>query len=146
MSDASAGAVAWVFPGQGSQAVGMGRKLYDEFPAVRRVYDEAGEVLGLALARLCFDGPEEELNRTVNAQPALLATCYAHLLALHERGRLLTAPRFVAGHSLGEYTALVAAGTWSLSTALRLVRARGEAMQAASDAAGERHGRRDRCE
>src|SRR5690242_19309366 len=114
MSDAPAGAVAWVFPGQGSQAVGMGRKLYNDVAVARRVYDEADEVLGFPLSRLCFEGPEEELNRTVNAQPALLITSYAHLLALHERELLLTAPRYVAGHSMGEYSALLAAGAWSL--------------------------------
>ena len=137
MSLAPAGAVAWVFPGQGSQTVGMGQALYAALPAVRELYDRADAVLGFPLSRLCFAGPEDELNRTVNAQPALLVTSLAHLMALHDRGLAVHAPLLVAGHSLGEYTALLAAGAWSLTTALQVVRARGEAMQAAGDASGE---------
>jgi [acyl-carrier-protein] S-malonyltransferase len=124
---------AWVFPGQGSQTVGMGRALYEAIPAVRALYDEADAVLGFALSRLCFEGPEAELNRTVNAQPALVVTSLAHLVALRERGVPVPAPQFVAGHSLGEFSALLAAGAWSPAGALRVVRARGEAMQAAGD-------------
>jgi [acyl-carrier-protein] S-malonyltransferase len=124
---------AWVFPGQGSQAVGMGHALYESVPAVRDIYAQADDALGFALSRLCFDGPESDLNRTVNAQPALLVTSFAHLTALRERGAPLPAPRFVAGHSMGEYSALLAADALDLPAAVRLVRARGEAMQAAGD-------------
>jgi [acyl-carrier-protein] S-malonyltransferase len=124
---------AWVFPGQGSQTAGMGRALYQELSAVRALYDQADDVLGFALSRLCFEGPEAELNRTANAQPALVVTSLAHLVALRERGVAVPTPQFVAGHSLGEYSALLAAGAWSLAEALRVVRARGEAMQAAGD-------------
>jgi [acyl-carrier-protein] S-malonyltransferase len=124
---------AWVFPGQGSQAVGMGHALYESVPAVRDIYAQADDALGFALSRLCFDGPESDLNRTVNAQPALLVTSFAHLTALRERGAPLPASRFVAGHSMGEYSALLAADALDLPAAVRLVRARGEAMQAAGD-------------
>ncbi len=127
---------AWIFPGQGSQTVGMGRDLYEEFPAARAIYDRAGQVLGFDLARLCFEGPAEELTATENAQPALLATSIALLAALgwtEDGGGALEGPAFVAGHSLGEYSALVAARALSLDTALRLVRRRGELMAAATE-------------
>ena len=121
-------ATAFVFPGQGSQAVGMGRAWHDASHAARRVFEEADEALGFALSRLCFEGPEEELQLTANTQPAILAASIAMLRAAEER---LGAPALVAGHSLGEYTAHVAAGTLTLADALRLVRRRGELMQQA---------------
>lgn len=125
---------AWVFPGQGSQAVGMGRDLYEEFPAARAVFDEADAALGLPLTRLCFEGPESDLTATENAQPALLTVSTALLRALEAlRGMPLPAPQAVAGHSLGEYSALVAAGALSFAEALRLVRRRGELMAEARD-------------
>jgi [acyl-carrier-protein] S-malonyltransferase len=123
---------AFIFPGQGSQVVGMGRELYEQSPAARMVFEQADAALGFALSRLCFEGPEEQLTATENAQPALLATAVATLAALAETTDV--APfvaeraRFVAGHSLGEYTALVAAGALDLPTAVRLVRRRGELM------------------
>ncbi len=120
--------VAFVFPGQGSQAVGMGRALFEAFPESRAVFEEADEALGFALSRLCFEGPEDRLRLTANTQPALLATSVAALRPLVARG---VRPAWVAGHSLGEYTALVAAGAIGLGDALRTVRRRGEYMQEA---------------
>jgi [acyl-carrier-protein] S-malonyltransferase len=116
---------ALLFPGQGSQRVGMGAALARAFPAARRVFEEADEVLGFRLSRLCWEGPEAELTLTRNTQPALLATSIAVLRALE--------PRFdaCAGHSLGEWTALVAAGALPLADGLRLVRLRGGYMQEA---------------
>ncbi len=123
--------VAYVFPGQGSQRVGMGRALAETFPEARAVFEEADETLGFALSVLCFEGPEDELRLTVNTQPALVAASVAALRCYRARGLETETPDFVAGHSLGEYTALVAAGALELGDALRLVRARGEAMQKA---------------
>jgi [acyl-carrier-protein] S-malonyltransferase len=120
--------VAFVFPGQGSQAVGMGRALVDAFPESRAVFEEADAALGFALSRLCFAGPEAELQLTANTQPAILATSVAALRPLLARG---ARPGWVAGHSLGEYSALVAAGSIGLADALRTVRRRGEYMQEA---------------
>ncbi|HSD28182.1 MAG TPA: ACP S-malonyltransferase [Vicinamibacteria bacterium] len=120
--------VAFVFPGQGSQAVGMGRALFDAFPESRAVFEEADEALGFALSRLCFEGPQSELQLTANTQPALLATSVAALRPLVGRG---ARPEWVAGHSLGEYSALVAAGALGLGDALRTVRRRGQYMQEA---------------
>ena len=120
--------VACVFPGQGSQAVGMGRAWAEEFEASRRTFTEADEVLGLPLSELCWQGPEEELQLTANTQPAILATSVAIQRVVASRA--LT-PVVMAGHSLGEYSALVAAGTLSFGDALALVRKRGELMQRA---------------
>ncbi|MCS6780519.1 MAG: ACP S-malonyltransferase [Geminicoccaceae bacterium] len=125
---------AAVFPGQGSQAVGMGRALADVSPAARRVFAAVDEALGEALSRLIFEGPAETLTLTENAQPALLATSIAAVRALEERlGRALPERLLcVAGHSLGEYSALVAAGALDLADAARLLRLRGAAMQRAT--------------
>jgi [acyl-carrier-protein] S-malonyltransferase len=120
--------LAFVFPGQGSQAVGMGRALAQAFPESRAVFEEADQALGFALSRLCFEGPEEELRLTANTQPAILAVSVAAQRALAARG---LRPEWVAGHSLGEYSALVAAGSLSLADAVRTVRRRGEYMQEA---------------
>ena len=123
---------AFVFPGQGSQAVGMGRDLYEQEPAVRALFDEADAALGIPLAQMCFEGPREELTATEHAQPALLATSVALLIGLACGADPLPFvtrhASFVAGHSLGEYTALVAARALDFPTALRLVRQRGELM------------------
>lgn len=123
------GKLAFVFPGQGAQSVGMGKDVFDAVPEARLVFETADQVLGFPLSELIFHGPEEELKRTINAQPALLATSMALLSAL--RVRTDVRPDYVAGHSLGEYTALVAAGALSFEDALRLVRARGECMEEA---------------
>ncbi len=120
--------VAFVFPGQGSQAVGMGRELAEAFPESRAVFDEADAVLGFSLSRLCFEGPEEDLQLTANTQPAILAASVAALRPLVARG---VRPDWVAGHSLGEYSALVAAEALTVAEALRTVRRRGQYMQEA---------------
>lgn len=120
--------LALLFPGQGSQKAGMGRDVYEASPAARSVFDAADAVLGMPLAKLCFEGPDEALLPTEVQQPAILATSIALLRALEERvGRI--AADFVAGHSLGEYSALVASGALGLEDALRLVRARGSYMR-----------------
>lgn len=119
---------AFVFPGQGSQTVGMGRPWAERFPRARETFDEADEVLGMELSKLIWEGPEEELTLTANTQPALLTVSVAILRVLE--GSALE-PRAVAGHSLGEYSALVAAGVLGFPDALRLVRRRGELMQEA---------------
>lgn len=121
-------ATAWIFPGQGSQKVGMARAWAEAFTAARAAFDEASEALGLDLARLCWEGPESELQLTENTQPAILAASVAIARVLADRG---LAPAAVAGHSLGEYSAHVAAGTLSLGAAVRLVRQRGKLMQQA---------------
>ncbi len=124
---------AFVFPGQAAQAVGMGRDLAEAFAAARQVFEEVDEVLKQNLARLMFEGPEDELILTENAQPALLAVSLAALRVLTDEGNvdIAKACRFVAGHSLGEYSALAAAGTFALADAARLVKVRGRAMQEA---------------
>lgn len=125
-------ATAFLFPGQGSQFVGMGRDLYRREPAARAVYDRADAQLGFSLSRLCFEGPEEELTDTVNQQPALFTTSLAAWETIRARGGLPPAD-YVAGHSLGELSALAAAGSLSFDDGLRLVRRRGEAMKAAGE-------------
>ena len=120
--------IAFLFPGQGSQAVGMGRELHQHFPVARAVFEEANEALGFSLSGLCFEGPEEELKRTENTQPAILTVSLAVLRVLAERG--ITC-QLAAGHSLGEYSAHVAAGTLPFAEAVRTVRNRGRYMQEA---------------
>ncbi|HXZ94699.1 MAG TPA: ACP S-malonyltransferase [Dehalococcoidia bacterium] len=121
--------VAYVFPGQGSQSVGMGLDLYKTYPSAKKVFDEADVSLGFPLSRLCFEGPEEELTKTHNVQPAILVVSIACLKALQEaRQGDFPSPAFVAGHSLGEYTALVTAGGLDLADAVVLVRERGRLM------------------
>lgn len=122
--------LALVFPGQGSQKVGMGRAWADAAEEARRTFEEADEVLGFPLSRLCWEGPEEELGLTTNTQPALLATSIAIHRSLASHG-LDVQPIAMAGHSLGEYSALVAAGALDFADALRLVRKRGQLMQEA---------------
>jgi len=120
---------AFIFPGQGSQSSGMGKDLAEKFPVARQVFEEADDALGFAISRLCFEGPAEDLQLTENTQPAILTVSVAAFRAMMEAG--IGAPAFVAGHSLGEYSALVAAGALSLSDAVRTVRARGRYMQEA---------------
>ncbi|PBB93325.1 [acyl-carrier-protein] S-malonyltransferase [Mesorhizobium sp. WSM3864] len=125
-------AVAFTFPGQGSQAVGMGKDLADAFPEARHVFEEVDEALGEKLSKLIWEGPEETLTLTANAQPALMAVSLAAVRALESRGfSLKDKVAYVAGHSLGEYSALAAAGFVSVADAARLLRTRGNAMQAA---------------
>ena len=121
--------IAYIFPGQGSQHAGMGKDLADNFPAARQVFEEADSALGFALSELCFNGPADQLQLTENTQPAILTVSIAALRALETEG--LAKPDFVAGHSLGEYSALVAAGSLKLTDAVRTVRARGRYMQEA---------------
>ncbi len=125
-------AVAFTFPGQGSQAVGMGKDLADAFPESRKIFEEVDDALGENLSKLIWEGPEERLTLTVNAQPALMAVSLAAIRALESRGLSLKHKvAYVAGHSLGEYSALAAAGFVSVADAARLLRIRGNAMQAA---------------
>jgi len=124
---------AFIFPGQGSQAVGMGKALADASATAREVFQEVDEALGQNLFKLMVEGPEDELTLTANAQPAIMANAIAVLRVLEKEGgiRLADKADFVAGHSLGEYTALCAAGAFDLATTARLLRIRGDAMQAA---------------
>ncbi len=128
-----------VFPGQGAQSVGMGRALYDAFPVSRSVFEEVDDALGERLSAIIFDGPAEVLTLTANAQPALMATSLAAVRALEQATghRLGTLATYVAGHSLGEYSALAAAGAIGIGDAARLLRLRGQAMQ---DAVGAGEG------
>lgn len=121
--------IAYIFPGQGSQAVGMGKDLFDNFASAREVFAEADETLGFSLSEMCFAGSEEDLQLTANTQPAILTTSVAAFRAMESEG--FASPDFVAGHSLGEYSALVAAGVLSFSDAVRTVRKRGTYMQEA---------------
>jgi len=125
-------AVAFLFPGQGSQAVGMGADLAQSYPAAKAVFDEVDGALGQNLSELMFSGPADALTLTENAQPALMAVSLAVVRVLEEKGvRIADRVRYVAGHSLGEYSALAAAGSFSISDAARLLKIRGKAMQAA---------------
>ena len=125
--------VAYVFPGQGSQWVGMGRDLYDSFDSAKAVFDQADEALGFSLSRLCFDGPEDELQQTINAQPAIVTVSFACLKAVSDvsGSNGLPSPAFVAGHSLGEYTALAAAKVLDFADTVYLTRERGRLMDEA---------------
>jgi [acyl-carrier-protein] S-malonyltransferase len=131
---AEVGKVAYLFPGQGSQRVGMGRDLYEAYPAAREVFDEADHILGFPLSRLCFEGPEETLTDTVNTQPALFTVSRACWRAVESAAPgAFSAPSFLAGHSLGEYSALAAAGALGFADGLRLVRERGRLMKLAGE-------------
>lgn len=123
--------IALVFPGQGAQAIGMGQALAEAYPAARAVFDEVDDALGEKLSGLIWEGDIETLTLTENAQPALMATSIAALRALEAEGFDASDVAYVAGHSLGEYSALAAAGTFTVADAARLLRARGQAMQAA---------------
>jgi [acyl-carrier-protein] S-malonyltransferase len=120
------GKVAFVFPGQASQYPGMGKELAEKYPSARAVFDEADKALGFSISQICFDGSEEDLKQTANTQPAILTCSVAIYRVLAERG---LAPDFVAGHSLGEYSALVAAGSLKFADAVQIVRKRGTFMQ-----------------
>lgn len=121
--------IAFIFPGQGSQYVGMGKELFENFSMAKQVFEEADDALGLSLSTLCFNGPEEALKLTENTQPAVLTTSIAALKVLQsEKGMI---PQLTAGHSLGEYTALVASGALTFTVAVKIVRLRGKFMQEA---------------
>lgn len=124
--------IAFIFPGQGSQEVGMGAALVETSSAAQSVFEKADQLLGVSLSRLCFEGPADELNDTYNTQPALYVTSVAALEALGEAGYQVK-PKYVAGHSLGEYSAYVAAGVLSFEDGLRLVRERGRLMKQAGE-------------
>lgn len=124
--------IGYLFPGQGAQFVGMGKDLYDQYPSCKEIYDKANQILGFDIAKLCFEGPAEELSRTQNSQPAILVTSIACLKALEENFKDKLNPAFAAGLSLGEYTALYAAGAISFEDVVMLVRKRGLAMEQAS--------------
>src|SRR5260221_2617914 len=120
--------IVFVFPGQGSQAVGMGKDLFDKFPLGRQTFEEADDALGYKLSQVCFEGPEDQLRLTEITQPAILTVSVAALRVLEMRA---PRPTYVAWHSLGEYSAHVASGTFSFAEALRIVRNRGKYMQEA---------------
>src|SRR5262249_21547551 len=126
--EATMGKVAFVFPGQASQYPGMGKELADNHPVAKAVFDEADKALGFSISKLCFEGSEDDLKLTANTQPAILTVSVAVYRVLAEKG---LQPDFVAGHSLGEYSALVAAGSLKFSDAVQLVRKRGTYMQEA---------------
>ena len=120
--------IAFIFPGQGSQAVGMGKDLAEKYPIARQTFEEADEALGYKLSQVCFEGAEEQLRLTETTQPAILTASIAALRVLEDR---IPRPSFVAGHSMGEYSAHVASGTMSFADAIRTVRNRGKYMQEA---------------
>jgi [acyl-carrier-protein] S-malonyltransferase len=125
---------AFIFPGQGSQAIGMGKKLYDKYESARNIFDDADNILNFSLSRLCFEGPEEELIKTINVQPAIFVAsmaCFKVASGLFQNK--LDNPAYVAGHSLGEYNALVIAGVLSFKDALLLIRERGRLMNEAGE-------------
>lgn len=123
--------IAWVFPGQGAQEPGMGRDVFDTSARARALFQQADQILARPLSRLCFEGPDEDLRRTANAQPAIFVTSLAYLEAAREQGGAGAEPVYAAGHSLGEYTALVAAGAIDFESALWLVAERGRLMEEA---------------
>jgi [acyl-carrier-protein] S-malonyltransferase len=126
--------IAFIFPGQGSQAIGMGKNLYDQHEVARKLFDDADKILNFPLSKLCFEGPEEELTQTINVQPAIFVTslaCFAVTRSLLKEK--YSAPALVAGHSLGEYTALVVAGVMDFKDALLLLRERGRLMNEAGE-------------
>ncbi|UCB43407.1 MAG: ACP S-malonyltransferase [Dehalococcoidales bacterium] len=125
---AEAKKVAYVFPGQGAQAVGMGHDLYDSYPTAGVIFEQADEALGFPLSQICFEGPEDELLKTINTQPALVTVSFACLKVAQETGKGLPPPTLVAGHSLGEYTALAVANVLDFADAVRLARERGRLM------------------
>ncbi len=125
------GKVAFVFPGQGSQSVGMGKSLYEASVVAKEIFDKADEVLGRSISKMCFEGPEEDLKQTINTQPAILVTSIAALEALKEKTDVK--PDYVAGHSLGEYGAYYAAGVIDFSTAMKLIDKRAKEMNAAAE-------------
>ncbi len=120
--------IAFLFPGQGSQAVGMGKDIYENYEEARNIYDTADEVLGKSITKLCFEGPEEDLKQTVNTQPCIVTTSIALMEAL--RSELNIVPDYTAGHSLGEYCAMFTAGVMSLETTLKLIQKRADLMGA----------------
>jgi len=126
--------VAWVFPGQGAQEPGMGRDLYEKYGSARDLFDRADTILGRKLSTLCFEGPTDELNKTANSQPAIYVTSLACLAAAREAGVVPGDAAYVAGHSLGEYTALAASGAFDFDAGLRLVEERGRLTAAAAEA------------
>jgi [acyl-carrier-protein] S-malonyltransferase len=128
--------VAWLFPGQGSQNLGMGHELAERYPSAAHAFEEASDALGFDLRRLCWEGPQSELDRTMNTQPALLTASVAALRAAEDAAGGLDEPVVVMGHSLGEFSALVAAGAFTLADAAVLVRRRGELMQEADPSGG----------
>ena len=126
------GKIAFVFPGQGSQSVGMGQDLYNNSPKAKEIFDKADEVLGRSISKICFEGPEEELKKTINTQPAILLTSIAALEALNEKVSIK--PDYVAGHSLGEYGALYAAGVVDFDATMKLIDKRASEMNTAAEA------------
>ncbi|HEX3118836.1 MAG TPA: ACP S-malonyltransferase, partial [Candidatus Acidoferrum sp.] len=122
------GKIAFVFPGQASQYPGMGKELAEKYPAAKAVFDEADKALGFSISQMCFAGSEEDLKQTANTQPAILTCSVATYRVLAEKG---ITPDFVAGHSLGEYSALVAAGSLKFADAVKIVHKRGKYMQEA---------------